>query len=297
MPLTSSDVSVRRVPFAGWENCWELSNPELRLVVTADVGPRVISAEFRGEEFFHQDTKDLGQSRGEAFRAYGGHRFWIAPENERTLLPDNHSVDVDALPNGARFITTVESLRKELTIEMSESQASAKVSHRVTNLASEPTELAPWALTVMRPGGTAAVPLPPRAPWGPKHLLPDSALVLWSYTDLSLSCWKLHSRFIELEQEQVEKLGFGMQKIGIRYPAAWAAYRQRDLVFWKQAEWREGDYPDLGANVEVFANNEFLELETLGPEVMLATDQSCELVEHWRAWRWTGNDWITPLLP
>jgi len=45
-------------------------------------------------------------------------------------------------------------------------------------------EFAPWALTVMPPGGTCIIPLLPRGTH-PEDLLPGNLLTLWLYTDMS----------------------------------------------------------------------------------------------------------------
>ena len=36
------------------------------------------------------------------------------------------------------------------------------LTHRLTNVGQKPTDLAPWALTVMAPGGVEIIPLPPK---------------------------------------------------------------------------------------------------------------------------------------
>jgi hypothetical protein len=40
-------------------------------------------------------------------------------------------------------------------------------------------------------------------------------------------------------------------------------------------------YPDFGCSFETFTNNEFLEMETLGPLARVAPGQVAEQVEHW----------------
>lgn len=284
---------VQRVAFASWRNCWSLENDHLKLIVVADVGPRIIHAGVvDGFNLFYEEPENLGKTGGDEFLMYGGHRFWIAPENARTTLPDNHSADVDQHQDGVTVSTQVGDLRKQIHISLAADAAEAEITHTVTNLGELPTELAPWALTVFRGGGEAALPLPPPAPWGPKHLLPEASLALWSYTDLGARCWQIAPGSIRLDQRSVGSSGFGVQKIGLRNRSGWAAYRVDDVVFRKTAEWSEGIYPDFGCNLEIFANSEFLELETLGPLETLMPNQSCSLVEHWRLKKDTRRDWF-----
>jgi hypothetical protein len=273
----------QRISYHGWQNCISISTPSIRAIVTADVGPRIIHLEFAGslENLFYERSEDIGNSNGNRFRMYGGHRFWIAPENERTTLPDNHPVEVTTIDNGVQFTTVVGSLKKIIEMRFTDSDDRLELTHRVTNVGREVTLLAPWALTVMRPGGTAFLPLPPAAPWGPEHLLPVSSIALWSYSDLSASCWSLGPEFIRLEQSLVSASRFGMQKIGVRNPSGWAGYYRSGVLFVKKMKWQEGVYPDLGCNIECFSSGEFLELETLAPLIHLSPNNSSELHESW----------------
>jgi len=296
-PGIDGNVSrIKRLSWQGWHNCWSVENAHLKLIAVADVGPRIMYASFAGSpNLFYEEKKNLGKTADNEFRMYGGHRFWIAPENERTTLPDNHPADAAQDGGVLALTTTVGDLRKQIRISLAADAAEAEIVHTVTNAGNAPTELAPWALTVFRAGGDAALPLPSPAPWGPKHLLPDASLALWSYTDLGAHCWRIAPGIMRLHQPAVGACGFGMQKIGVRDLRGWAAYRVDNVVFRKSAKWIAGDYPDLGSNVEVFANSEFLELETLGPLQTLAPGASCSLVEHWQLTSDSRDDWFTHL--
>src|SRR5215469_11064337 len=41
-------VKVEKVNYAGWPNCYKVSNGEVELIVTGDVGPRIIRFGFAG---------------------------------------------------------------------------------------------------------------------------------------------------------------------------------------------------------------------------------------------------------
>lgn len=82
------------VGYRGWPQCYRLSNGEIEILVTGDVGPRVIHLGFIGQqnEFFEQPDA-LGKTGGDEWRMYGGHRLWHAPEHPvRTYFPDNQPV-------------------------------------------------------------------------------------------------------------------------------------------------------------------------------------------------------------
>jgi hypothetical protein len=83
------------------------------------------------------------------------------------------------------------------------------------------------------------------------------------------------------------------QKIGMFNPDTWAAYVLNSEVFVKRSNPDPSKtYPDFGASFETFTNNEFLEIESLGPLTKLAPGQTVELVEHWGLFhKVTLNDW------
>jgi hypothetical protein len=249
------------------------------------------------ENELHEVADQLGTRGGNDFRMYGGHRLWVAPETDRTTFPDNVQVAVGELPNGARFVASDEdsALQKTLEVRLDPDRARVVLVHEIANRGEQTTSAAPWALTVLRPGGVAVLPLPPRAPWGPKHLLPTACLALWSYTDLTLSCWRAGTKYIQLEQTRVAEQGFGMQKLGLRNDAGWGAYYRSGHLFVKRAGRPAGDYVDLGSNFEVFAESKFIELETLGPDTRLVPGAAVQHTEEWMLFRdvagGIGDDW------
>ena len=52
-------------------------------------------------------------------------------------------------------------------------------------------------------------------------------------------------------------------------------------------------YPDFGCSFETFTNNEFLEVETLGPLTKVTPGKTVELVEHWGLFRNVKIDAVT----
>ena len=172
--------------YNGWPNCYRLANQEIELIATTDVGPRIIRFGFiDGDNEFVEFADQLGKTGGKDWRVYGGHRLWHAPEVEpRTYFPDNNPVKLEQHDDFIRVIQATEltsGIQKELDIRVHPAQASVEVVHRLRNCSPWDIELAPWALSVMAPGGTAIIPLPPRGSHG-KHLQPESSLTLWKYT-------------------------------------------------------------------------------------------------------------------
>jgi len=69
---------------------------------------------------------------------------------------------------------------------------------------------------------------------------------------------------------------------GLYNPAGWGAYFLNGTVFIKSAAVIAGAvYPDFGCNFEIFNEPEFLELETLGPQIELGPEESVRHMETW----------------
>src|ERR1700704_1607612 len=84
-------VKIEKTEYQGWLNCYRVSNGEIELIVTGDVGPRVIRFGFvGGQNLFKEFADQLGRSGEEKFQLRGGDRVWKAPEDPvATWAPDN----------------------------------------------------------------------------------------------------------------------------------------------------------------------------------------------------------------
>jgi hypothetical protein len=194
-------------------------------------------------------------------------------------------VELVQYPERVRLIQPAEEttgIQKEMDIALSGDGAHVRVVHQLTNTNLWAVHLAPWALTVMPPGGTAILPLPPRGTHE-ANLLPSNSLTMWAYTDLSDPRWTWGRRYILLRQSPDHPQP---QKLGVMAPDAWVAYVRDGTMFLKTFGYVAGaPYPDLGATVETFTNAKMLELETLGPMAHLQPNASVEHVENWYLYR------------
>ena len=277
-------VTIKKVAYRGWPNCCRISNGKIELIVTTDVGPRVIRFGFiGGQNLFKEYGSFLGKRGGRQWVNYGGHRLWHAPEDQkRTYSPDNSPVVVKQGAGQVRFIQDVEvgtGIQKEIEIKLAPNRAQVELVHRLRNTGVWPIELAPWALSMMAPGGTVIIPLPPRGPH-PKNLLPGNLLTLWRYTDMSDPRWTWGRKYILLRQDASPQST--PQKLGALVPDGWSGYVLNDQLFVKKFACIAGaNYADFGCNFETFTDREMLEVETLGAFTKIAPGQAVEHIETW----------------
>ena len=271
------------IEYGGWKRNLRLANPKIELVATLDVGPRIIHLAVPGRpNVFKQYADQMGKAGEAAWQIRGGHRLWFAPEDPvATYFPDNGPVQVEELPKGIRLRPAPETpngIQKEIDIALDKRRPRVRLRHRIINIGSQPVRLAPWALSVMAPGGTAIIGLPPRGSH-PRDLLPNQTLTLWPYTDLGDPRLVCGTRAILLKQDpQAAK----PEKFGILTPEGWAAYAVGGCLFVKRFACKPRKaYPDRGCNAEFFTNADMLEVESLGPMARLRPGKKVEHVEDW----------------
>jgi hypothetical protein len=279
----SAAVKVEKISYAGWPTCYRVSNGEVEVVVTGDVGPRIIRYGFAGgQNLLKEFPEQLGKSGEEKFQLRGGDRVWKAPEDPiATWAPDNVPVEVRVTPSGVVAREPVEpltKLQKEIAVEMAPSGSAVTVTHKIYNKGVFTLEFAPWALTMMAQGGEAITGFPPRGKH-PDVLEATNPLTMWAYTDLSDKRWTFTKKYMLLRQDPKNPEA---QKLGLYNPRTWAGYLLNGELFVKQ--YKPGppaDYPDFGCSFETFTNADFLEIETLGPMTKVAPNASVTHVERW----------------
>jgi len=280
------------VEYHGWKNNLRISNGTAEAIVTLDVGPRVICYRLPGGFNVLKNYDDQMGGTGEAeWQIRGGLRFWLAPEDlTRTYFPDNNPVRYEQIgPCAVRLTPPPENeygVQKEMTVGLAESGTRVSISLKVTNIGPLITQLAPWAPTVMAPGGVEIIPQPPHRnhPLHPKNakspadFAPNQELILWPYFDFTDSRWTFGSRYIFLRQDAKK----GPTKIGLAHRRSWVAYLNQGNLFVKRIGYVEGgSYPDMGTNYQTFSNEDMLEMETVGLLTSLNPGQSAELSESW----------------
>jgi hypothetical protein len=276
-------IKTSKKAFAGWQNCQQISNGTVDLIICGEVGPRILFYGFvNGKNQFHVNPQEAGLTGGTQWRSYGGHRLWIAPEDSiRTYFPDNRNLSVATLPTGVCLTAPVEEttgFQKSITVEMDGTGAHIHVTHKLINQSNSPQDAAPWALTVLRPGGVAVLPIGSRCTW-PEKLTAQSTLSLWGYTCMTDPRWTWGDEYILLRQDMNI---INPQKIGMYNTEGWAAYVNDGILFIKTFDPTNHDAcPDLNSNLESWTNHEILELETLGPSRLVEVGGSITHFEDW----------------
>jgi hypothetical protein len=279
--LVMSEVKIRKTEYEGWKNCVRISNKVAELIVTTDVGPRIIYYGFIDGPNHMKIIKDqAGRCESQEWMIYGGHRLWHSPEDiERTYDKDNYPCEWSRVRHGIRIKSAMDQwtqVEKEMEITLDPLSSKVTIDHRLTNRNAWDIELSVWCLTVMAPGGREIIPQNE----GGSNYAPNRSIALWPYTRLSDPRITWLDRYLFLDQDDQAETNF---KIGLPVQAGWAAYCNLGQLFLKRfTHIQEAQYPDYGyCSYETYTGKEFLEMESLSPLWCVSPSETIEHTEEW----------------
>jgi hypothetical protein len=282
---------IQEIPYAGWKRNLRIQGQTTELIITLEVGPRIIRYAFHDDKnVFVELPEQMGGTGEKEWMIRGGHRFWTAPEGDHSYELDNGPVTWKKLGQAAvEIIQPAGNLgfQKTMRVELLDHEL-VRITHLLTNTGSRALDLSPWALSVMAPGGVALIPQPQldlhpseflegRAV-KPHEFLPNRELILWPFTDLTDGRYAYSEHFLRVTYLPERPA----TKLGLKLPTGWVAYQNGGVVFAKHVSYDPAlPHPDRGVNFEIFTNHRILELESLAPSLPLKPGGVVEHVEHW----------------
>ena len=265
--------------------CVSFKAGNIKLLVTVELGPRIIFYGKDGVNILFEDLEDTTNKGGEFFEKnlkgegiwhlYGGHRLWKSPEYMDTYYPDNKPVDVEIGKDEAIFTSNKETtthLQKSIKIKMHEDGA-VDVIQTITNKGDKKTTpISCWGLTVLDKGTKATIKLSNKD----TGFLPNRNIVFWSYTDIKDERINLTNDSLVIEQKNI----VNPIKVGL-YTEKEVIAKVNNQTFSVRVDKKDGTYPDFSSNIECYTNNYIFEIETLSPMAELATNESLVHKEYW----------------
>jgi hypothetical protein len=239
----------------------KISNGRLQVEYLSHGGPRITGFHLVGGENLLARTAKAAATPWGGFHFVGGHRLWRSPESfPETYYPDDSGLTVKQLSDGVELCGAVENatgLQKCIRVRFTADGDGIQLTHMLCNRSERTVQMAAWAITMLRPGGTAVLPQNPGKADG---LLPNRNLSLWPYTQVDDPRLQLGDQFITLQAVP----GGTSVKIGQYLSAGWLGYQLGEMLFVKRFSGQAGNYPDGNCNAEVYLCDEFVELESLG---------------------------------
>ncbi|MFC2052979.1 hypothetical protein ACFLV7_01595 [Chloroflexota bacterium] len=276
-------IKTKTTQFAGYE-CIQIGNDIVSLWVAKSFGPRVVGfAPEGGHNLFAELPDARLECPGAGFYSLrGGHRLWCAPEYPPlTYLPDDEAVHIEETDNGLTITQPVEAqtgLQKSISITLPDQTDQVVLDHTIRNCANDALELAPWAITMLKPGGVAILPQPIGLvdEYG---VLPNRSIMFWPYTQVNSPHIMWGDRYIFIRADLKEN----KLKIGFPNPGGWLGYFLDGTLFVKYARYDQKKlYYDDQSSSECYCDAGVLELETLGPRITLGPGESVTHRELWK---------------
>lgn len=251
------------------------------VTVPTRFGPRLLGLRANGsDELLVRLDREVAIEEGVhgTFRFRGGHRLWAAPERpDLTYAPDDAACTV-SYENGLLSVTgstDPAGFRKKLEVRMDE--GGLVVDHVLEWHGPEPVMAGAWGITQLPLGGTALLPVGGRD-GSASRLQADRSLVLWPYTDLADPRLSFAPAAAIVRARRGGRFKLGSSPMPRRL-----GYLRDGWLFTKSIDPAgAGSYADRAAVGQVFVNEHFCELESLGPLADLEPGQTLRHTEVWQ---------------
>jgi len=263
--LKKSKLIFKKISdFKGIGKAISLSDGVIELVVTVDVGPRIIRFAIAGGEGILEEECDVCDilPDGSECKVYGGHRLCHCPEAfPRSYISDSHPIEsYDFLEDGILLKQKEEAFTHiQKIIEIHIQNGYVKVINKLINNGAWPVQMAAWSLTVCSRNGREVCPVAQ----SDTGFLPNTHYVLWPYAKLNDSRIRWGEKYIVIDNDPNDRTAF---KLGYPNEMGWAAYFNKGLCFIKKFNHHsEEEYPDRNCSYETYTSYWGTEMETLSP--------------------------------
>ncbi len=252
---------------------------EWSVVIATGFGPRIVDV-LKGNSpsvFARLDPAvSIPRRGGRPYIFHGGHRLWAAPEEPSvSYAPDGHECQIVASDGAVTIKAPRDSAGLVKTLEIRRRNELLQIAHYLKNTNESPLRLAGWGISQFRLGGWAMLPS-----GGRKHssgLQADRTISVWPYTELSDPRISWARSGVEIKASAGPRL-----KLGAGPDPRRLGYLIDGFLFTKTIE-SAGDmsYVDKGAVGQVFVDDSFCELESVGPLTTVLPGESITTTEAW----------------
>ena len=275
-------MNLKEITHPAFGQSLYVDNGTVELVIPLEYGIRIAHFSFIGGEnvFYEQPSNMKELTTEDGWRIRGGHRLWLAPENEDTYCPDNEPITYDVREDEIILTQKIDmrlGLEKSVRIAF-DGDTGVSLTHRIVNCNQHDITRSLWAISVMAPGGIEEIALGQRE-GGMSHW---HRISWWDHTSLGDSRATYEKEKIVIRHLPTDK----RYKIGVGHPAGAVRYQNRGVIFEKHYKLKENAvYPDGDVSFETFFCRYMAEIESLSPLYTVAPGASAEHTETWKLYR------------
>ena len=112
-------MEIKQIKFQDWDDCYQVGNSKIDLVIPSCFGIRILRFGFLGQVNEFAVVPPAGGK--DIWNIYGGHRLWHAPESKpRSYQPDNLPVAVEIHSDKIKVCQSEEEhtgIKKEMEVQ------------------------------------------------------------------------------------------------------------------------------------------------------------------------------------
>jgi len=271
-----SGISIERVAYHGWNDCYRIANGLAAVVVVPAIG-RVMQFELEGSEgvFWENRTLDgrLHDAAANEWINFGGDKCWPAPQavwtgqQGRDWPPpegfDARPAKASLIERGVVVTSAVDpgfGIQVVRWVQLDSSQPILRIRSEYHKLRGRAVKVGIWSITQLREPERAGL------------LLPLQSRFTGGYTRLMTAepeQLKIAGRLLTLLRHPLQCAKIGTDGASL----VWVG---RDCALRIDAETGPGEFPDGGCVTEIYTNPDplkYVEFETLGPLATLHAGQ------------------------
>jgi hypothetical protein len=262
-------VSVERISYHGWSDCYLIANGSMEAVIVPAIG-RVMQLRLKGEAdgaFWENRALDgqLHDAASNEWTNFGGDKCWPAPQSAwpqhqgRDWPPPvafgEQPVNAVAGERGVVLTSPIDpgfGIQIVRHVELEAGQPILRIRTEYRKLSGAPVTVGIWTITQMREPERVCIQIPEASKFASGYV----RLLEAEPADL-----KINGRLLSLRRH-------ARQQVKVGTDGSSMAWLGQSCVVRIDTDIRPGEYPDGGCVTEVYTNPDplqYVELETLGP--------------------------------
>ncbi|MBN1411716.1 MAG: hypothetical protein JW969_12790 [Spirochaetales bacterium] len=268
-------METKRINFSGYSNAYECRVDNMKLVLMADFGPRILHLSIGGKKnlLFVDEGKKL---RYHDWICYGGSRIWLSPETRQSYSPDNAPCEVSQEKGTITVKGHDPLLEMNKSFTVSGEKHGFRVSCTVENTGDSLYYGSIWSLTCMRTDVTVFFP------WGSGNDLWDTKKIIYWRKWMDHKSTIGSKQYVQGDDLFIIKPAGEEGKVGTAGYEGFIGVTSRNGTFIKKFDRNTGGtYPDDNCAVECYTSSRMVELETLGPLQTFYPQTPVTHTEHW----------------
>ncbi len=267
-------MQIKETNFSNFRKCIEISCNKKKMIITTELGPRILFFGFENENvLFIDENKKIGRGN---WKIYGGHRFWVSPETEDCYSEDNDSCQLEKTENYVKISKLDSKTKLEKTIIISIDNDEFILKHILTNKGEMLYHGGIWAITCIIPEGTIFFPWTTPGEWKMKKIIYWEK---WPGQSTNIQS----KQFVPGNDLFLVKINGEMSKVGTTGYEGFLGVSNKNYTFIKKYDFiQSAVYPDDNCAIEIYTSKNFCELETLSPMTTLIPGVSLIHTERWK---------------